>query len=245
MIREPIEPGEVSLQQALAGRVAAGPIPAGVVVTTDMWIDPVQAAQSLDEVVSSGNQAVTVPVAASRAVAGFIRPGDTVNVLVTLKVEGTPITEDAPALDPQQESGSGEPETITKTLTRYVLFNKHVLAVDDQAREWRRLAAVSAPAPTPSETVRLPHPPHRKPGVGTSRLSIEFSLSPLRSTPRRQSNWSSPSRRCTSGSTLATDDFVVEETGGVVIDSLFGEDAGPRRVLRAGLMDLPALFEDG
>ena len=45
---EPIEPGEVSLEQALAGKVAAGPIPAGVVVTTDMWIDPVQAAQPLD-----------------------------------------------------------------------------------------------------------------------------------------------------------------------------------------------------
>ncbi len=150
---EPLEPGEVGIDQALSGKVAAGPIPAGAVVTTDMWIDPVQAAQPLEQVVSSGNQAVTVPVDASRAVAGFIRPGDTVNVLVTLKVEGTPITEDAPALDPQQESGSGEPETITKTLTRYVLFNKHVLAVDDQVvvPGADDSATVAAPAPTPSE----------------------------------------------------------------------------------------------
>ena len=67
---EPIEPGEVSLEQALAGKVAAGPIPAGVVVTTDMWIDPVQAAQSLDEVVSSGNQAVSVPSRQAEALLG-------------------------------------------------------------------------------------------------------------------------------------------------------------------------------
>ena len=50
---EPLAAGEVGLDEALSGKVAAGPIPEGVVVTTDMWIDPVQAAQSLDQVIGA------------------------------------------------------------------------------------------------------------------------------------------------------------------------------------------------
>ncbi len=225
---EPIEPGEVSLEQALAGNVAAGPIPAGVVVTTDMWIDPVQAAQSLDEVVSSGNQAVSVPVEASRGVAGFIRPGDTVNVLVTLKVEGTPITEDAPALDPQQESGSGEPETITKTLTRYVLFNKHVLAVDDQVviPGAEDSATVAAPAPTPSEDGSATTPTTPQTGGGNGSLVDRVQLVTLEVNSEEAEQLVFAVEAGDIWLTLATDDFQPANTGGVVIDSLFGEDGG-------------------
>jgi pilus assembly protein CpaB len=209
------DPAEDGLQEALSGRVAAGPIPAGSVLTTDMWIDPVAAAQPMAEVISSGNQAISLLVDGSRGVAGFIRPGDNVNVLVTLKVEGTPRA-DATVIDPEQESGGGQTETVTKTLTRYILFGVPVLGIDSQVTTGGDgPAAVSAPTPTTT--------PSAVPAGQSQPITDRTQLVTLEVDSEQAEQLVFALEAGTIWLTLSTDEFPVRDTEGVVIDSLFGD----------------------
>ncbi len=75
------------LEAVLRGRVALGPISAGQVVTTDVWGDPVEAVASLSELIAPGMQAVSIRPDEVRAVGGFVRPGDHVNVIASAEVD--------------------------------------------------------------------------------------------------------------------------------------------------------------
>jgi pilus assembly protein CpaB len=213
------DPAQDGLQEALSGKVAAGPIPAESVLTTDMWIDPVAAAQPLAEVISGGNQAISLLVDGSRGVAGFIKPNDRVNVLVTLKVEGTPRA-DTTVIDPEQESGGGSQiEKVTKTLTRYILFGVRVLGVDEELTTGGDgPATVSAPTPTTA--------PSAVPQGASERLTERTQLVTLEVNSEEAEQLVFALEAGTIWLTLSTDEFPVRDTEGVVIDSLFGDDPG-------------------
>lgn len=74
------------LEEALVGRVARGPISAGQIVTTDLWADAEDEVAKLSELITPGRQAISIRPDEVRAVGGFMRAGDHVNVLATIDV---------------------------------------------------------------------------------------------------------------------------------------------------------------
>ncbi len=152
---------QAQLVDVLSGKVSRGPISKGQVVTTDLWAEPAEEVASLSELISPGRQAITIRPDEVRAVGGFVRAGDGVNVIATLDVDRSttiaflrnPVGRDLlgvadefnrferllPAdLTGEQveevfdELASAIPETKTVTLT--VLQDVQVLAVGSVAR---------------------------------------------------------------------------------------------------------------
>jgi Flp pilus assembly protein CpaB len=71
------------LQDVVLGRVSRGPISKGQVVTTDLWADTEEEVASLSELIEPGMQAIVVRPDEVRAVGGFVRAGDNVNILAS------------------------------------------------------------------------------------------------------------------------------------------------------------------
>ena len=75
------------LDAILAGNVAAGPITARQVITTDQWISPAEIADiSLSESLEQGKVAIAFRPDEVSAVGGFIRPGDRINLMASASV---------------------------------------------------------------------------------------------------------------------------------------------------------------
>jgi len=75
------------LTSTLAGRVAAGPISAGQVITTDQWVEvTVFEDISLSEEIAQGKVAIGIRPEDVGAAGGFIRPGDRVNLMASASV---------------------------------------------------------------------------------------------------------------------------------------------------------------
>ncbi len=125
------------LQQVLSGRVAAGPISQGQILTTDQWVALTAQIKPLAERIPEGKQAITVSVDSVRGVNGFIEPGDRVNLIVTLQSvvsdfaqqsvnSGTPLT--------AEELAAIEQQINTGTISRFVMQGLPVLAVGSEIR---------------------------------------------------------------------------------------------------------------
>ncbi|MCH8990564.1 MAG: hypothetical protein IIA44_02275, partial [Acidobacteria bacterium] len=70
------------LNATLDGNVAAGPITAKQVITTDQWVSPAEIADiSLSESLEQGKVALAFRPDEVSAVGGFIRPGDRINLI--------------------------------------------------------------------------------------------------------------------------------------------------------------------
>jgi pilus assembly protein CpaB len=127
------------LNARLRDRFAIGPISRNQILTTDQWEDALEAPiiESLAEIISPGKQAITVQVDATRAVGGFIRPDDRINMIVTIQ---------APQLTLE---GLGDEEVTDENLrdlldqiaeaqeeefSRFLLQGIPVLAVAEQKR---------------------------------------------------------------------------------------------------------------
>lgn len=82
-----------SLQATLVGRVAAGPISEGQIITTDLWVDPIEQVDRLSTLISEGKQAISVRPDEVRSVAGFVLPGDHINVVATVTLDVNDIVE--------------------------------------------------------------------------------------------------------------------------------------------------------
>ena len=100
--------------KALVGRVSSTQLIAGLPVLEHMLAPP-GAAPGLPALVPQDYQAMTVKVDEFKGVAGFIKPGDTVDVVATFSVKRT------------QSGGS---ETVTRTILR----NMSVCAVGDKVQ---------------------------------------------------------------------------------------------------------------
>ncbi len=81
----PENPGD--LNALLENRVAAGPISAGQLVTTEQWVELQEFQEaSLSESIASGKVAIGIQPADVKAAGGFVRPGDRVNLLASATV---------------------------------------------------------------------------------------------------------------------------------------------------------------
>jgi Flp pilus assembly protein CpaB len=144
--------------------VAAGPISAGQLITSDMFIAPALLTDiKLSESIPEGKVAISFQPDASASVGGFVRPGDRVNILASASYDLTQSTqllqdpelrqlllgEDAVPQEPSQpvvnEDGSTTEETdavarLAETLpgtvdfTQTVLQDVEVLAVGPDTR---------------------------------------------------------------------------------------------------------------
>ncbi|WP_448500796.1 Flp pilus assembly protein CpaB [Sphingomonas sp.] len=99
--------------RALQGTVVRYNIPAGQPITQGALVKPGDRG-FLAAALAPGMRAVTVPVSAQSAVAGFVFPGDRVDLILTQSVEG---------------GGDGPPLKVSET----VLRNLRVLATDQRA----------------------------------------------------------------------------------------------------------------
>lgn len=75
------------LDETLIGSVARGPISKGQVVTTDLWAQPTEEAATFSELIEEGMQAISIRPDEVRAVGGFVRPDDRINMIATLTVD--------------------------------------------------------------------------------------------------------------------------------------------------------------
>lgn len=76
-----------NLGDALNGKVAAGPISAGQLITPQMFISPVELTSvSLSESIAEGTVAIAFRPSDVAAVGGFIRPGDRINIISSATV---------------------------------------------------------------------------------------------------------------------------------------------------------------
>jgi pilus assembly protein CpaB len=98
--------------QSLMGQVVRYPITAGQPVTRGTLVGP-QDRGFLAAALGAGMRAITVPVNASTGVAGFVFPGDHVDLVLTQQVDG---------------GGDGPPLKVSETIVR----NIRVLATDQR-----------------------------------------------------------------------------------------------------------------
>lgn len=98
--------------QSLAGTVVRNAITAGQPITQGSLVKPGDRG-FLAAALGPGMRAVTVPVSAQTAVAGFIFPGDRVDLVLTQQVQG---------------GGDGQPLKVSETILR----NLRVLATDQR-----------------------------------------------------------------------------------------------------------------
>jgi Flp pilus assembly protein CpaB len=79
-----------NLGDVLNGKVAAGPISAGQLITTQMFISPVELQSvSLSESLQEGTVAIAIRPSDVASVGGFIRPGDKINIIASSTVNIT------------------------------------------------------------------------------------------------------------------------------------------------------------
>jgi pilus assembly protein CpaB len=92
--RESVPPGQIGpgntkdLLTVYKGRVAATDIFPGTPLVSDEFVQASQLVSTVAGAIPKGSQAITVSLDSTHAVGGFVTPGDTVSVLVTLAVKG-------------------------------------------------------------------------------------------------------------------------------------------------------------
>lgn len=121
------------LTQVLQNRVAVGPISQNEILVASQWASANVELTPLVELIDSGLEAVTVSPDIVAGVNGFVRPGDRVNIVVTLNIAFN-LTDLAttPEFGIPTETDPNAPEETQETevpYTRYVLNNVPVIAV--------------------------------------------------------------------------------------------------------------------
>lgn len=128
---------EQQLVDRLRDRFTVGPISRNQILTSDQFEDAQEAlpVKTLAEIISPGKQAISVQVDSTRAVGGFVRPNDRVNVIVTIQapvvnfdtIGASEVTEESfrEVLDALAEASNQE-------FSRYLLQGIPVLAVGGQ-----------------------------------------------------------------------------------------------------------------
>lgn len=74
----------------LENRVAAGPISAGQLITSDLWVELAEFQEaSLSESIAAGKVAIGIQPSDVKSAGGFIRPGDRVNLIASATIDLT------------------------------------------------------------------------------------------------------------------------------------------------------------
>ena len=212
------------LRQILTGKVAAGPISQGSILTRAQWTEVSVDIKPLSEQIASGNQAITISTSDVQGVNGFVEAGDRINMIITLDIEFDLLPlEGAPTLPPADggtDTGSTDAaaeETVTVTYTRYVLQGLNVLAAGRDVRPEEnddQTGQIDA-GTTPAEGADGEVPPEEQ---GNSTIFT------LEVTPDQAERIVYAFENGSIWLTLVPEDFVEVETDGVTIDNLFGGD---------------------
>lgn len=223
---------EEQLQAVLDGQVAAGPISAGQILTSDQWVQITTEIRPLAEVIPEGKQAITIQADAVRGVAGFIEPGDRINVIVTLSLAIDPtFVEDATQFiegideTPPDETATEDEvplEPVEKQITRFVLQGLPVLAVGSEIVPDEDAPETVDATPAEGEEAAA--------GGNSGLLTLEV-------TADEAERLVFANEVGTTYYTLVPEDFLVTPTDGVIIETLF-EDLGILKVLFPRLQEL-------
>ena len=221
----PGEPGDTvafqsseELTARLSDRFAIGPIAKNQILTSDQWEDALEApiVETLAEIISPGKQALTVQLDATRAVGGFIRPSDKVNMIVTIQ---------APQLTLE---GLGEGEITDESLrelltqiqdsqqeefTRFLLQGIPVLAVAEQKR-------TGDPA-FDNSVGRVQSIVNEDGTVTTAGEGTQFGLLTLEVTAQEAERLVFAFEKGSVWMTLVPDDFIPVTTEGINRETLF------------------------
>jgi len=207
---------EPELNAYLTGRLAVGPIESNEIIVQSQWAELTVDLIPLAELIPSGKQALTISTDAVRGVNGFIRPGDLINMIITLEIEFSQIPVESPIFgipsDTTAPDGTTTEEegTATVTYTRYVMQGLPVLAVarDVRAEEGEETTITTA-APA---------------GEGEAAPEVPATVFTLEVTPEQAERIVFAFENGSIWLTLVPEDFVEVETDGVTIENLFGGD---------------------
>lgn len=210
---------EPELQAYLTGRLAVGPIETNEIIVQSQWAELTVDLIPLAELIPSGKQALTISTDAVRGVNGFIRPGDLINMIITLEIEFSQIPVDSPIFGipadttaPDGTTTEGD-DTATVTYTRYVMQGLPVLAV---ARDVRSEEGEATTVTTAAPVVAGQAEPAQEAAPAT--------IFTLEVTPEQAERIVFAFENGSIWLTLVPEDFVEVETDGVTIESLFGGD---------------------
>jgi pilus assembly protein CpaB len=112
--REAVPSAAVRNSATLKGKVAAAAISSGQFIVADQFVAPGQGG-GVGGTLAAGKEAITISVDQAHGVAGFINPGDHVNVISLAKIRK----------DPQAPFSPGQPDNVA----HFVVQNVEVLAV--------------------------------------------------------------------------------------------------------------------
>lgn len=210
------------LQSILGGRVAAGPISGNQILTANQWVQLTVEITPLAELIPEGKQAITVSPGAVQGVNGFVRPGDRVNIIITVDIEFrlTALAQESPDFgipveDTTTTDGQTPEDQLTVTYTRYVLQGIPVMAVGQAIR----------PEPDADLTGEISATPEADQGTvqegEAPALSTVFTLEV---TPEEAEKLVFAQSSGSLYYTLVPEDFVEVDTRGVTIEQLFEGD---------------------
>ncbi|MDX1469254.1 MAG: Flp pilus assembly protein CpaB [Acidimicrobiia bacterium] len=205
---------EAFLREFLTGKVAAGPISEGSILTQAQWTSVTVEIIPLSEQIPSGKQALTISTGAVQGVNGFVEPGDRINMIITLELDFDLIPVDFEGVtladpDAPDTTEPGAQENVVVTYTRYVMQGIPVIAT---GREVRPDEDADAPVDVPD--------PDAPPAEETANETI-FTLEV---TPDQAERIVFAMQAGSIWLTLVPLDFVEVETDGVLLDNLFGGD---------------------
>jgi Flp pilus assembly protein CpaB len=219
---------EEELRQILQGKVAAGPISQGAILTASQWVELSVNVKPLAEQIPSGKQAITVSTSNVQGINGFVEAGDRINMIITLDISFDQIPVDFGGVTlPDTGTGEGgttgdQTQTVVVTYTRYVLQGIPVLAVGRDIRPDEtgdQTGQVDSGTDTGTGTT----------GDGTTDGTTEEdtgneTVFTLEVTPEQAERIVYAFENGSIWLTLVPEDFVEVETNGVIVDNLFGGD---------------------
>lgn len=207
------------LQATLVGKISVGPIARNAVLTKNMFATITAELVPLAERIAPGLQAITIQTDAVRGVNGFIRPGDRLNIIVTLDLEikelDFPGVTFGPSVGDTGTSGDQQQQEDRKvTLTRFVLQGLNVLAVG-QAIVPEEGAGTSVAAPTTVAAGQA--------GAGQDEAAAQapVTIYTVEVTPQQAERLVFAFETGSTWLTLVPEDFVEVQTNGITINSLF------------------------
>lgn len=206
-----------TLRQYLDGRIAAGPVSAGSILTRAQWVELSLQTTPLADLIPAGKQAMTIQVGQVEGVNGFIEPGDLINMIITLDIPASLIPLDFPGVvvpeDPSGEFVPGGDPLAVMSFTRFVLQGIPVMAVgttvrvDEDGDQTGQIPAV--PTTTPEGEAPA------GPGGNATTFTLEV-------TPEQAERIAHAFANGNIWLTLVPADFVEVNTQGVILNNLFG-----------------------
>ncbi len=202
---------EEKLNQVLTGKIAAGPIAGGTILTETGWVALSVLTKPLAEQIPSGKQALTVSTGNVQGVNGFVEAGDRVNMIITIDIAFDQIPGGPGAITLPDDGFEETPDTqtVTVSLTRFVLQGIPVLAVGRDIR----------PEVVEDQTGQVSATPDETEGVEGNPTTFTLEV-----TPEQAERIVYAFEKGSMWLTLVPPDFIEVETNGVIIDNLFGGD---------------------